>query len=171
VHFRHGDITPTPKEYYPKLLANVLSKFEDLLGPPESAHRLPVVVWIFSEDPAVLVADLEQLPEVRAGSVEVRGDTSQIPMLLTFSHWLAADIWISCDSSIAWPASYLAGDGTAPGMPIAIAPPSTRQHPEFRTFAEGNIVANIEGEFQDARGALRNRAEKRLREILESPPY
>ncbi|GMI26474.1 hypothetical protein TeGR_g15227, partial [Tetraparma gracilis] len=151
VHFRHGDITPTPKEYYPKLLANVLSEFEDLLGPPESAHRLPVVVWIFSEDPAVLVADLEQLPEARAGSVEVRGDTSQIPMLLTFSHWLAADVWISCDSSIAWPASYLAGDGTAPGMPVAIAPPSTRQHPEFRTFAEGNIVANIEGEFQDAR--------------------
>lgn len=171
VHFRHGDITPTNKSYFRKLLANVLGKFADLLGPPEHARRLPVVFWIFSEDLAIIVADLEQMPEALAGLVEIRSDTSEISMLLAFSHWLAADVFVSSDSSISWAASFLAGDGTSPGMPIAIAPPTSKRHGSsgFRDFAEGNIVADIEGEFEDARGALRNRAETRLHEILACP--
>jgi len=151
MHVRKGDITPTPLAYYPKVLRSVLTLLVGLID------ELNIVVYVFSEEPTWVEEELTAVLQ-EFGNVQLRVDTTSQSMEFAFAHWMAAEVLITCDSSISWIANYVA-DGGEGGFPIAVASPNFREEVGFRGWAEGNVGVDEEGRI------IRHEEKVRLRAV------
>lgn len=135
IHFRNGDITPTPPAYFQAVIRELLTDLKPLT-------ILPIDITIFSENFAELPNKLRKIATGSGLNVRVKTN-KESSAVATMVHFGLADIFIASDSSMGYIPTWIAGNTS---NPVVIAAPSTRT---AQTWASGTIRADIKGTYGD----------------------
>ena len=135
IHFRNGDITPTPPAYFQAVIRELLTDLKPLT-------MLPIDITIFSENFAELPNKLRKIATESGLNVRVKTN-KELSAVATMVHFGLADIFIASDSSMGWIPTWIAGNTS---NPVVIAAPSTGS---AQTWTTGTIRSDIKGTYDD----------------------
>ncbi len=135
IHYRNGDITPTPSSYFSAVIGHILSDLKSLT-------TLSIDITIFSQNCGSLLHKIYKISNSSSLNVNVLVH-EELSALKTFMHFGQSNIFVASDSSLAWVNTWIAGNTS---KPITIAAPPGRG---FQTWTTGTIRAKINGSYND----------------------
>ena len=135
VHFRNGDITPTPPAHFQTVIRQILSDLKPLT-------TLPIDITIFSENFAELPNRLQKIANASGLNVRIKTN-NESSAVATMIYFTRSDIFVASDSSMGWIPTWIAGNSS---NPVVIAAPSTRS---AQTWTTGTLRTDINGTYSD----------------------